>query len=382
MANKEIDGLITDWVDNAVPGVQTLSPYVPGKPVDDLVRELGLSKVVKLASNENPLGPSEKILAAISTAATEVHRYPDGSGYHLKAALADRYQVTPDQITLGNGSNEILELVVRAFVNPGDRVMFSEHAFAVYPLVTQAASAISQIVPAKVWGHDLEAMLALMKADDSPLPRVLFIANPNNPTGTWIEEKELYSFLKQVPPEVVVVLDQAYAEYMMDDAYPLAEAWLNEFSNLLVTRTFSKAYGLSGLRIGYSLSSESMANVLNRVRQPFNTNHIAQAAALAALEDDQFLAESRQLNAAGLKQIMSALDDLNVSYIPTQANFLCFDLAKDAMPINQELLAKGVIVRPVANYGMPHWLRVSIGTREENDYFLSQLKLVLELNSK
>ena len=373
---------ICDWIPLATQGVQALSPYVPGKPVDELTRELGLTHVVKLASNENPLGPSQHVLKAIEIAAKELHRYPDGSGYQLKQILAEHLGylaegLVPAQLTLGNGSNEILELVVRAFVNPGDKVMYSAHAFAVYALAAQAAGAVSQVIPARDWGHDLEAMLDAIIDANNNKPRVVFIANPNNPTGTWLKEGQLYDFLKQVPPEVIVVVDQAYSEYMLHPEYPQAEKWLGEFSNLIVTRTFSKAYGLAAVRIGYGCSSHSMAEVLNRVRQPFNANHIAQMAAIAALEDQDYLQTSIEVNQRGLAQIEKGLKQLQLSFIPTEANFICFNVGCDAGPVNQSLLKEGVILRPVANYGMPNWLRVSVGTAEENDYFLAKLVAVL-----
>ena len=366
-----------DWVSRATLGVRSLTPYQPGKPMGELRRELGLSHVVKLASNENPLGPSDAVLDAIAKAAKETHRYPDGSGHVLKTAIADKYGFAPECITLGNGSNEVLELLVRAFVNPGESVMYSEHAFAVYALATQAVGAIAQVIPAKNMGHDLDAMLSEILADDTPTPRVVFIANPNNPTGTWVDETALYQFITKVPEEVIVVVDQAYAEYMINPDYPTAEKWLSEFPNLVVTRSFSKAYGLAALRIGYGVSHASMAEVLNRVRPPFNTNHIAQMAAVAALADEAFIKRAVEVNQAGLAQIQAGLTDLGLSYIPTEANFICFDLKQEASGTNQSLLEGGVILRPIANYGLPNWLRVSVGQREENEYFLFHLQSLI-----
>ncbi|WP_437881278.1 histidinol-phosphate transaminase [Pseudomonas sp. LRF_L74] len=364
-----------DFLAQAVPGVQKLSPYVPGKPVDELARELGLDPagIVKLASNENPLGPSPKALQAIRDELAELTRYPDGNGFNLKQKLAERCGVEIAQVTLGNGSNDILDLVARAWLAPGVNAVFSEHAFAVYPIATQAVGAKGKVVPAKDYGHDLDAMLAAIDADT----RVVFIANPNNPTGTWFDAEALERFLAAVPERVLVVLDEAYIEYAEGDDLPDGLSYLARYPNLLVSRTFSKAYGLASLRVGYALSSPQVADVLNRVRQPFNVNSFALAAACAALDDAEYLAESRRANLAGMRQLEEGFAALGLKWIPSRCNFIAVDFARDAAPINQALLREGVIVRPVGGYGMPTFLRVSIGTEQENARFLAVLGKVL-----
>ncbi|HCA23002.1 MAG TPA: histidinol-phosphate transaminase [Pseudomonas sp.] len=364
-----------DFLSLARPGVQKLSPYVPGKPVEELAREFGLrpQDIVKLASNENPLGPSPAVREAIAGAFAELTRYPDGNGFALKQALAAKLGVDTACITLGNGSNDILELVTRAFVGPEHEVVFSDHAFAVYPIVTQAVGAKAVSVPAKDWGHDLDAMAAAI----TPATRIVFIANPNNPTGTWIERAALEAFLDRVPENVIVVLDEAYTEYVETDDVPNGVDYLPRYPNLLVSRTFSKAYGLAALRVGYGLSSPVIADALNRVRQPFNVNSLALAAALAALQDEAYLIESRRINRQGMQQLEDGCAALGLSWIPSRGNFLAIDLGREAAPVFQALLREGVIVRPVANYGMPNHLRVTIGLPEENQRFLDALKQVL-----
>ncbi|WP_311971235.1 histidinol-phosphate transaminase [Pseudomonas baltica] len=366
---------MTDFLALAQSSVQQLSPYIPGKPVDELARELNLdpAKIVKLASNENPLGASPKALAAIAAELAELTRYPDGNGYNLKVKLAERAKVGIDQVTLGNGSNDILELVARAYLAPGVNAVFSQHAFAVYPIVTQAVGAEARVVPAKEWGHDLPAMLAAIDANT----RVVFIANPNNPTGTWFGPQALSDFLAAVPAHVLVVLDEAYIEYASGSELPDGLDYLTAHDNLLVSRTFSKAYGLAALRVGYGISSAVIADVLNRIRQPFNVNSLALAAACAALDDVDYLAHSRSLNNAGLLQLQDGLLALGLGWIPSKGNFLAVDMGQDAAPINQALLREGVIVRPVANYGMPRHLRVTVGTAAENSRFLEALGKVL-----
>ncbi|NQD91835.1 histidinol-phosphate transaminase [Pseudomonas sp. CrR25] len=364
-----------DFLALAQPGVQKLSPYVPGKPVDELARELGLApaNIVKLASNENPLGPSPKVLEAIRGELAELTRYPDGNGFALKSRLAARYGVQVAQVTLGNGSNDILELVARAYLAPGLNAVFSEHAFAVYPIATQAVGAQGKVVSARDHGHDLEAMLAAIDANT----RVVFVANPNNPTGTWFGPQALSDFLARVPEHVLVVLDEAYIEYAEGDELPDGLDYLAQHSNLLVSRTFSKAYGLAALRVGYGISSAQIADVLNRVRQPFNVNSLALAAACAALDDVEYLAQSRRLNDAGMEQLQAGCRELGLGWIPSKGNFIAIDFARDTAAINQALLREGVIVRPVAGYGMPNYLRVSIGLPEENARFLAVLAKVL-----
>lgn len=356
----------------AVPGVRGLQPYVPGKPIEELEREYGVKNVIKLASNESPLGPSPKALAAAQVALTEIARYPDGGGFALKRALAAKLAVIPEQITLGNGSNDILEFVARAFVTAQDEVLFSQHAFAVYPIVTQAVGANAVEVPARDWGHDLVAMQAAITART----RLIFIANPNNPTGTWLGSAALEKFLNKLPASVVVVVDEAYFEYVEDSAYPNTIAWLARFPNLICARTFSKIYGLAGLRVGYGVSSPEIADILNRVRQPFNVNSVAQAAALAALEDTAHLDKARRVNTNGMQQLVQGFEQLGLDYIPSVGNFVCVDVG-EAVPVYEQLLRAGVIVRPVANYGMPRHLRITVGLAGENQRFLDALKAAL-----
>jgi histidinol-phosphate aminotransferase len=358
----------------ALAGVRGLRPYEPGKPLEELEREYGIHGAVKLASNENPLGPSPVALAAIETRLTELARYPDGNGFALKKALSEKFGLEPGQITLGNGSNDVLEFIARAFVAPGNEVLFSQHSFAVYPIVTQAVGATAVVAPASNWGCDLEAMASLV----SDQTRVVFIANPNNPTGTWLASDTLKSFIAALPPHVLCVIDEAYFEYVDEAGYPNAMQWLPEFENLIVTRTFSKIYGLAGLRIGYGVSSPAIADMLNRVRQPFNTNSLALAAAEAALADDTHLAASRELNAAGMKQLIAAFKQLGLAYIPSVGNFIAVDVGRNGAEVYEQLLREGVIVRPVASYEMPNHLRITIGTEVENKKFIEALTTVLE----
>lgn len=364
----------------ALAGVQALSPYQPGKPIEELERELGITNILKLASNENPLGTSPKALAALANPLTSLELYPDGSGYRLKDALANKLALQTKQITLGNGSNDVLELIARAFLTQGRSAVMSEFAFAVYPIVSQATGAEVRIAKANPpehadmpYGHNLQNLLEKISATT----QLVFIANPNNPTGTWLGKDELLSFLQQVPPQVIVVIDEAYTEYVEDPEFPDAIAWLEQFPNLIVTRTFSKIYGLAGLRVGYAASSPEIADILNRVRQPFNVNALALAAATAALADDGFLQQSKTVNSAGLQQWFAACAEENWDYIPTVGNFITIDLKRLAGPIYEALLREGVIVRPIGGYGLPRHLRITIGTETQNQRCISALKKVL-----
>lgn len=362
----------------ALPGVQALHPYQPGKPIEELQREYGVSDVVKLASNENPLGPSPKVQARLREEFADLARYPDGNGFALKQLLAQRHGVGMEQITLGNGSSDPLEFVVRVFVQPDDEVLFSAHAFAMYPIVTQAASAKAVVAPAKHWGHDLEAMAERI----TERTKVIFIANPNNPTGTWLGSDELDGFIASVPESVIVVVDEAYFDYAIDPAlkaedYPDTSTWLDRYPNLVVTRTFSKAYGLAGLRVGYSLSHPDIANLLNRIRPPFNVNSLALAAAEVALADQDHVARGVALNATEMSRVTQAVTDMRLSFIPSVGNFVCVEVGSDAAGVYDALLHEGVIVRPVANYGMPNHLRVTLGLEAENDRFLTALAKVM-----
>ncbi len=357
----------------AAAGVQKLQPYIPGKPIEELQRELGLNSIIKLASNENPLGASEKIKAALAKELNQLTRYPDGNGFILKKILSEKYSVELNQITLGNGSNDVLELIARAFLNQQTSAIFSQHAFAVYPISVQAVGAQAIVTPAKNWGHDLAAMADAVVGNT----RVIFLANPNNPTGTWFTRAELTEFMQRIPKNVVVVLDEAYCEYAQPAEYPNGLDFLAQHKNLIITRTFSKAYGLAALRVGYALSSPELADILNRVRQPFNVNHFALVAASIALQDDEYLEQSRALNQVGMRQLEKGFSELNLSYIPSIGNFIAVDFASPADRVYEALLKLGVIVRPVKNYQMPTFLRVSIGTQEENQRFLEFLAQVL-----
>lgn len=356
-----------------VPGVRGLEPYQPGKPIEELEREYGVTNAIKLASNENPLGPSPRALEAAHQALRDIHRYPDGNGFALKQELARKLGVAPGNITLGNGSNDILELLTRAFVQPENEVVFSEHAFAVYPIVTRAVGAKPVVVKAKNWGHDLAAMRAAVNART----RLVFIANPNNPTGTWLAAGELEEFIRSMPAHVLVAVDEAYFEYVNEAAYPNSVAWVGKYPNLVTTRTFSKAYGLAGLRVGYAVSSPEMADVLNRVRQPFNVNSVALAAAAAALGDEMHVARAAQVNREGMQLLVGTFKSLGLKFIPSAGNFVCVDFGRPAAPVYEALLRAGVIVRPVANYGMPNHLRITIGLPEENLRFITALKQVM-----
>jgi len=369
---------MTDVNQLAVPAVRELQAYPPGKPVEMLERELGVSNAVKLASNENPCGPSPKVVELLKSHMPDLARYPDGGGYYLRHALAEKHSLEASQVTLGNGSNDVLEMVARAFANHNHNIIFSEHAFAVYPIVTQAVGAQAKIVAAKNWGNDLEAIQAAI--DDAT--RVIFIANPNNPTGTWLTDVELKTFLDGVPDHVIVVLDEAYFEYAVDsrfgvENYPDGSHWVNAYANLIVTRTFSKAYGLAGLRIGYGLSSAAIANILDRVRQPFNVNTLALMAAETALQDDKHLQYACDINISGMQQVTEKLKAMSLSYIPSIGNFLTINFDRPAAGLYEKLLHEGIIVRPVANYAMPNHLRVTIGLPEENNRFLVALEKVL-----
>jgi histidinol-phosphate aminotransferase len=358
--------------------VCAIAPYQPGKPISELAREMGLNEadIVKLASNENPLGISPKAREAIAGALDELALYPDGNGFELKTAIAAKLGIDLAGIVLGNGSNDVLELVARAFLAPGASAVYSQHAFAVYPLVTQATGATGIESPALNFGHDLAAMRAAIRADT----RVVFIANPNNPTGTLLAADDLHAFLKSVPEQVIVVLDEAYGEFLDVNRQAPAVAWIKEFPNLVLTRTFSKAYGLAGLRVGYALAQPDVAGMLNRVRQPFNVNSLALTAAAAALNDADFIAKSKRVNDAGMAQLTQGVQAMGLEYIPSFGNFVCIRVGSVGNPANnvfQELLKRGVIVRPVGNYGMPEYLRVSIGLPEQNARFLAALGEIL-----
>ena len=363
-----------NYSDLAPPYIRAIAPYQPGKPIAELERELGISGIVKLASNENPLGCSPRATAAMLEAAKTIALYPDGNGFELKHALSQRHGVAPESIVLGNGSNDLLELAARAFLSAGGHGVYAQHAFAVYPLAIQGVGATGIEVPARDFGHDLSAML---KAAVEHKARLVYIANPNNPTGTFLPADDLLAFLRALPPETLVVLDEAYNEYLPTECRYDSVAWLKEFPNLIISRTFSKAYGLAGLRIGYAYAHPQVADMMNRVRQPFNVNSMALAAATAALADEAFVRETYESNLRGMAQIVAGLEKQGLEYIPSYGNFISFK-AGDGMRIYRRLLELGVIVRPVANYGMPEYLRVSIGTQSDNEKFLAALQQAIK----
>lgn len=364
----------------AAPGLRNLTPYVPGKPIEELERELGIRDSIKLASNENPLGPSARARAAAAAALDAIGLYPDGTGYRLRRRLASDLGLGIEQVTLGNGSNDVLVMLAEAFLTPADEVVVSQYCFAIYPLVVQAVGAVLRVAPAlprdhaMPLGHDLEAMRRLI----GPATRMVFIANPNNPTGTWVRGKPLYEFIAALPAQVIVVVDEAYFEYSRGTDCGDAARWLGEFPNLVVTRTFSKAYGLAGLRVGYALSHPDLADLLNRVRQTFNVSSPGLAAAEAALDDRAHLAEVVRVNSDGLVQLARGLAALDVGVLPSSGNFLLVDFGRPALPIYDALLRRGVIVRPMGGYGLPHWLRISVGTAQQNERCLAALHDVLE----
>ena len=370
-----------NYTDLAPAYIRAIAPYQPGKPISELERELGITDIVKLASNENPLGASTRAIAAARAALDDIGLYPDGNGYALKDALVQRYGVTPDQVVLGNGSNDLLELAARAFLTAGDKAVYSDHAFAVYALAVQAVGATGISVAAQDFGHDLAA---IRRAAIEQGAKMIFIANPNNPTGTFLSGAALHEFLVDLPAQILVVLDEAYNEYLPVECRYDSVSWLREFPNLIISRTFSKAYGLAGLRIGYAFADAQVADMMNRVRQPFNVNSMAQAAAVAALQDKEFVQQTFELNQRGMTQITQGLRDLGLSYIPSHGNFISFHVvnpalrpAEGAARIYRRLLEAGVIVRPIANYAMPDYLRVSIGLKTENEKFLTALKKIL-----
>jgi histidinol-phosphate aminotransferase len=359
----------------ASPHVRTLAPYVPGKPLEELEREYGIRDSIKLASNENPLGPGALARAAIAGAAAEIGLYPDGNGFALKQALAGKHKCSLDSITLGNGSNDVLVMLAEAFLTSDSEAVYSQYAFAVYPIVVQATGATARVAKAlpeshsMPLGHDLDALAALV----NERTRLVFVANPNNPTGTWVDAERLRQFVAAMPQTTLVVIDEAYIEYVEDHTFPDASHWLNEFPNLVVTRTFSKAFGLAGLRVGYALSSPHVAGLVNRVRQAFNVNSIALAAARAALDDSEHLRRSIELNREGMQQLEQELDRMKVRHVPSRGNFILIDCGHPAAPVYESMLRAGVIVRPVGNYQLPNHLRLTIGTQAQNQRMLAAL---------
>jgi len=372
MGNTRIDDLVA-------PPVRRLQPYIPGKPIAELEREYGVQNIIKLASNENPLGPGTRARAAMSAAIAETGLYPDGSGFELKRELSRRHGIAAEWITLGNGSNDILVLLAEAFLTGDTEAIYSQYCFAVYPIAVQAVGAIAKVAAARPahdsmpLGHDLGAMAALV----TPRTRLVFIANPNNPTGTWLDSPALLKFLRGLPDSAIAVVDEAYFEYSRDVECADASEWLRDLPNLVVVRTFSKAHGLAGLRVGYALSQPQIAETLNRLRQPFNVNSVALAAATAALNDPDHVDKTVALNRAGSKTLRSGLVQLGLKVLPSAANFVLVDLGHAAASVYEGMLKRGVIIRPVGNYGLPNHLRITTGTTEQNQRTLDALTAVL-----
>ena len=355
------------------PGIETIQPYQGGKPIEEVQRELGIADVIKLASNENPLGPSPLAMQAIQQAATQVNLYPDGNAYYLKQDLAAHLEVAPENLILGNGSNEVLQIIGETYISPGDAVIYSESAFVVYMLVAKTCGAKSIITPMRGYAQDLEAMADAVTAQT----RVVFIANPNNPTGTMVTKTETEKFMARVPNDVLVVFDEAYYEYVDRPDYPQTLPYVHEGRNVIITRTFSKIYGLAGMRIGYGLAKPDIIETMNRVRQPFNCNLVAQAAARAALKDIEHVRRSQEINAAGKAYLYEALDQMGLKYVESEGNFILVHFDQSGQEVSDALMRKGVIVRPVAGYGFPNSIRVTIGKPEENERFVTALKAVL-----
>ncbi len=354
--------------------IDSLVPYPPGKPLEELEREYGIVDSIKLASNENPLGPSPKAVAAMQAVLTRLHRYPDGSGYYLRRKLSEKFGLPFEGIVLGNGSNEIIELVIRAFVMPGDEVVLPAPSFLVYGLVVQTVGARGVPVPLKDFHIDLAAMASAVTART----RVVFVNNPNNPTGTIVRQSELTSFLDQLPDDVIVVLDEAYLDFTRDPLCPNGFDLIHRTAPpLVVLRTFSKAYGLAGVRIGYGVMPAAVADYLNRVRQPFNTTTLSQVAAMAALDDDEFLAKTQEIVWSGLTYFYAELERLQLAYVPTQTNFILIEVPVEARLVYEAMLRRGVIIRSMASYGLKNHIRINIGLPEENRRCIQALELVL-----
>lgn len=361
----------------AYDSILELMPYQTGKPIEELTREYGVSDVVKLASNENPKGCSPQVTLAITEQLGQLARYPDGNGYYLKQALADFNDVSVEQITLGNGSDDLLDILARSFAGANDAIVYSQYAFIVYPMLAKMQGATGVEVPAQHFGHDLKAMSQAIQ--NNPNTKVVFIANPNNPTGTQLEHQELHAFVTSIPSSVLVVLDEAYIEYSPESNN---RALLDEFDNVVIVRTFSKAYGLAGLRVGYALSSAAVADLLNRIRQPFNVSRVALAAAATALADQDFIEKTRLINDEQMRWLEKQFDTLGLGFIKSHANFIMVEIEVEmeditAASIHQALLEQGVIVRPLEGYGLSNWLRITVGLAEDNMRLIDTLRSIL-----
>jgi histidinol-phosphate aminotransferase len=353
--------------------VRDLIPYIPGKPIEELERELGISGAIKLASNENPLGPSPLAINSINKYLQSINLYPDGDAFYLRHKLAEKLRIKPQNLVLGNGSNDVIDIVARTFMRSDDEAIMGEYAFLVFPIVTKALGGKAVISPMPDLTHDLRDMYSRI----TPRTRIIFIANPNNPTGTMVERDRLEWFLERVPEEIVILIDEAYFEYVDDPTYPNSLIYHDRLDSIITVRTFSKIYGLAGLRLGFGVSSVDNISNMNRVRQPFNVNSIAQVGGIAALDDIEHISRSKKVNREGLQYLMRELSNIGVSFIPSFTNFILVDLKADPIPVYNCLLKLGVIVRPVCNYGLKTHLRVTIGLREENERFIWAIKKVL-----
>ena len=369
---KEIRGNKLDFLDKINPGIDLIHPYEPGKSVTDVLEQYDLDKIIKLSSNENSRGPSPKVLD-VTQSYNSWHIYPDGDGRRLKSTISDLEEIEQDRIVLGNGSNEILELVGQTFLSPKSESIFSAHAFAVYKLVSQVRGCKYHEIPTKDWGHDLDKFLNHINEKT----RVIFIANPNNPTGTYLSHNQIERFLDKVPSNIVVVIDLAYFEYVITDDYIKPHEITENFSNVIITKSFSKIYGLSSLRIGYGFGSRELIEILNRVRQPFNVNGLAQESAVAAIHDVQYTKESIKLNTDGRDYIYQSLKGMKIDFIPSEGNFVCMETKKGGSNIFNSLLKEGVIVRSLDLYAMPRHIRITIGSEEENKFFIEKLHKVI-----
>jgi len=356
-------------------GVISISPYEPGKPIEEVSRELGIPEadIIKMASNENPLGASPLGIQAIKDCAENVFLYPDGDCYYLKRDLAEILGVKPENLLMGNGSNDVLQIIADTFIKPEDEVIYSRHAFVVYTLVTKIADAKAVVTEMKDYTHDLSAMADAI----TDMTKVIFIANPNNPTGTMVTAEEVEKFMDRVPEDVIVVFDEAYYEYVTRDDYPQTLKYVHDGRNVIVCRTFSKIYGLAGLRVGYGIAKSDLVEVMNKVRQPFNVSMVAQLAARASLKDKDHVERSIKVNTEGKQYLYNELEKIGIDYVPSEANFILIHLDRPGPQVMKELLKYGVIVRPLVGYELPNSIRVTIGTREQNERFITCLKTVL-----
>ena len=360
-------------------GINDLSPYEPGKPIEDLERELGIKNAVKLASNENPVGPSPKVLQSIENILKNTHRYPDGNATKLKEVIGKKFSVKPNQVTIGNGSNDIIEFIARSFLGTDDSAIYSEHAFAVYPLVVKAVGAEGIEVPAKNFSHDLDAMLDSIKSNT----KIIFIANPNNPTGTYIPKREVERLVNNIPKNILLVIDSAYSEFVDRPDYTDGSEFVSANNNVVMLRTFSKIYGMGGLRLGWSYAPDSVLDILNRVRSPFNVSYPAIVSGIAALGDDEFLEMSQEHNQKWLKWTSDEIKSLGLTSADSVCNFVVVDfpnnnnLKKTAENADIFLKSKGIIVRRMGGYGLPDSLRITIGLEKEMKYLIESLKIFM-----